>query len=184
MQEHGAVTMDRIKNAKGFTLIEVMITAFILAVGILAMSTMQIRAMNANSSSFSRSSATLIAENILEELQRLPFDDVNLDGTAGADLDAGKAAGSGAPTPGNAAHQYNPANFPVVNNALTLSGTDVVDDTGRTYQIFWNVDKTPVTIGTQSFVPFCTIRLFIYWDTYMGRNHLTMTTIKYNNIEV
>lgn len=176
--------MDRINNAKGFTLIEVMITAFILAVGILAMSAMQIRSMNANSSSFSRSSATMIAENILEELHRLPFDDANLDGTAGANLDAGKAVGSGAPIPGNAAHRYDPANFSVANNALILSGTDVVDDSGRVYQIFWNVEKTPIVIGADSFIPYCTIRLFIYWDTDMGRNHLTMTTTKYNNTKV
>lgn len=176
--------MDRIHNAKGFTLIEVMITVFILAVGILGISAMQIRSMNANSSSFSRSSATLIAENVMEELQRLPFDDANLDGTANADMDAGKAVGGGSPTPGSAAHRYNPANFSVVNNALTVSGTDVVDDTGRVYQVFWNVDKTPVWIGGNSYTPFCTIRLFVYWDTKMGKNHLTMTTIKYNNVEV
>lgn len=176
--------MDRLKDVKGFTLIEVMITSFILAVGILAMSAMQIRSMKANSSSFSRSSATMIAENILEELQRLPFDDANLDPAAVVDLDAGEAVGNGPPTPGNAAHIYDPANFSVINNTLTLSGADVVDDAGRAYQIFWNVDKTPITIGTDQFTPFCTIRLFIYWETDMGINHLTFTTIKYNNVEV
>jgi len=174
--------MDRVNNANGFTLIEVMITTFVLAVGILAMSVMQIRSMNANSSSFSKSSATLVAENILEELHRLPFDDANL--TAGADLDAGAGVGGGAPTPGDADHLYDPANFTVVNNALTLSGTDVVDDNNRVYQIFWNVDKTPITIGADSFIPYCTIRLFIYWDASLGKNHLIMTTIKYNNTKV
>jgi type IV pilus assembly protein PilV len=176
--------MKNIDNANGFTLIEVMITAFILAVGILAMSAMQINAIDASSSSFSRSSATLIAENLLEELKRLPFDDANLDGTAGADLDAGAAVGSGAPNPAVAAHRYDPVNFSAANSALSLSGSDVVGHTGQVYQIFWNVDKTPVVIGTDSFTPFCTIRLFVYWDTRMGRNHLAMTTIKYNNTGV
>ena len=125
----------------------------------------------------------MIAENILEELHRLPFDDANLE-DKGAGLDAGKAVGSGEPAPGDAAHRYNPANFSVSNNALTLSGSNVMDDTGRVYQIFWNVDKTPLVIGTDSFFPYCTIRLFIYWDSDMGRNHLTMTTIKYNNTKV
>jgi len=176
--------MDKLKDVKGFTLIEVMVTTFILAVGILAMCAMQIRAMKANSSSFSRSSATMIAENILEELQRLPFDDDNLDPAAVVNLDAGMPVGNGPPTPGSAAHIYDPANFSVINNSLTKSGFDVVDDTGRVYQIFWNVDKTPITIGTGQFTPFCTIRLFIYWQTEMGINHLTFTTIKYNNVEV
>ena len=175
--------MDKINNDRGFTLIEVMITGFILAIGILAMSTMQMKSMDSNSSAFSRSSATAIAQNILEELKRLPFNDPNLDGVAGADLNAGAGVGNGPPTPANAAHQYDPANFTVANNALSLNGTNIVDPSGRKYQIFWNVDKTPVVIGTQSFTPFCTIRIFLYWNTAMGRNQLSLTTIKYNNVK-
>lgn len=176
--------MNKLNNNRGFTLIEVMITSFVLAVGILAMSTMQIKSMDANSSSFSRSSANGIAEGVVEELKRLPFDDANLDGIANADLDAGAAVGNGAPTPADAAHQYDPANFAAVNNVLTVDGTDLVDASGRVYQIFWNVDKTPIVIGTESSTPYCTVRLFIYWETSVGRNHLVTTTNIYNNTEV
>lgn len=176
--------MNELNNAKGFTLIEVMITSFVLTVGLLAMSAMQIKSMDANSSSFSRSSANVIAEGILEELKRLPFDDTNLDGVANADLDAGAAVGNGAPTPASAAHQYDPANFAAANNVLTLNGTDLVDASGRVYQIFWNVDKTPIVIGTESSTPYCTIRLFIYWETPVGRNRVITTTNIYNNTEV
>jgi type IV pilus assembly protein PilV len=173
--------MDQIKNTEGFTLIEVMIAACILAVGILAVSLMQIKAMDANDSAFSRSDAKLIAQNFLEELRRLPFTDANLSGTAGANLDAGAAAPGGQPTPSAAAHQYNPANFTVINNTFQVSGSSLVDPTGRKYQLFWNVDKTPVVIGGTSYTPFCTIRLFLYWNTTMGLNHLQLTTTKYNN---
>jgi type IV pilus assembly protein PilV len=176
--------MNKINNSNGFTLIEVMITMVILSVGILGMSLMQIRAMDANSSAFSRTTATAIAQNFLEELTRLPFDDINLNGVANADLNAGAAVGAGAPTPADAAHQYLPANFDVINNSFTTSGSDIVINSGRAIQIFWNVDKTPIIIGTGTFTPYCTIRMFLYWDTPSGRNHLTLTTIKYNNVKV
>lgn len=176
--------MNEIKNVRGFTLIEVMITMVILAIGILGMSLMQIKAMHGNSTAFSRSEANAIAENFLEELIRLPFDDVNLNGVANADLNAGVAAAGGLPNPNAAAHWYIPANFSVKNNSLTGDGTDVVNNRGRDLQIFWNVDKTPITIGVDSFTPYCTIRLFLYWATPMGVNHLQLTTVKYNNLKV
>lgn len=174
--------MNKINNSNGFTLIEVMITTFILAVGILGMSLMQMRALNASSSAFSRSSASTIAESFLEELKRLPFDDSNLDGVANADLNAGAAVGGGAPNPAAAAHQYDPANFSFINNMFTVSGSDIVDSNGRKYQIFWNVDKTPILIGVTPETPYCTIRLFLYWNTNTGMDHLALTTNKYNNL--
>jgi type IV pilus assembly protein PilV len=168
--------MNQINNTEGFTLIEVMITSFVLAVGILAMSLMQIKAMDANASAFTRSDASLIAQNFLEELKRLPFNDPNL--TAGTDLNAGAAVGGGAPTPAAADHQYDPANFSVINNTFQVSGSDLVDPTGRKYQLFWNVEKTPVVIGTNSYTPYCIIRLFLYWNSPLGLRHLQVTTTK------
>lgn len=176
--------MPVLKTENGFTLIEVMITMLVLSIGILAMTMMQIKATNGSSSAFSRSRGNSIALTFLEELKRLPFDDTNLTGTAGADLDAGKAPPGGDPTPAAAAHVYTPADFPFLNNMFQSSGNDILDTTGRTYQIFWNVDKSMITIGTDSYTPFCTIRLFVYWNTPLGRNHLIITTVKYNNIKV
>jgi len=176
--------MDRLKNKNGFTLIEVMITMLVLSVGILAMTTMQITATNGSSSAFSRSRANSIALTFLEEIKRLPFDDTALAGTAGANLDAGIAPAGGVPNPALAAHRFNAANFPFFANMYQASGTDIRDTTGKVFQIFWNVDKSPIAIGTDTYTPFCTIKLFVYWDTPLGLNHLVITTIKYNNVKV
>lgn len=176
--------MITLKNKGGFTLIEVMITMLVLSIGILAMTMMQIKATHGSSSAYSRSRANSIALTFLEELKRLPFDDANLTGSAGANLDAGIAPAGGAPTPASAAHVYTAANFPFLTNMFQTSGTDILDTTGKAYQIFWNVDRSPITIGTDTYTPFCTIRLFVYWNTPLGRNHAIFTAIKYNNIKV
>jgi hypothetical protein len=117
-------------------------------------------------------------------LKRLPFDDANLNGTAGANLDAGMAAAGGDPTPADAAHVYNSATLPFLSSVYQSNANTLVDSTGKIYEIFWNVDKSPITIGTDTYTPFCTIRLFVYWDTPLGKKHLAITTIKYNNIKV
>ncbi len=166
--------MVKFKNKNGFTLIEVMITMLVLSIGILAMTAMQIKASNGSSAAFSRSRANSTAITFLEELKRLPFDDTNLTGVANADLNTVNAD----------THYYTAANFPFLNNMFQSSGTDIVDTTGKVHQIFWNVDKSPITIGTDTYTPFCTIRLFVYWNTPLGQNHVIITTIKYNNIKV
>ena len=58
----------------GFTLIEVMITLAIFAIGILAVSAMQITAVNQNSGSRMQTEATAVAEQLLERLMALPYD--------------------------------------------------------------------------------------------------------------
>ena len=152
----------------------------VLSIGILAVAVMQIKTIDDNSTAFSRSYANDIALTFLEELKRLPFDDPNL--TAGINLDAGMAVGTGTPTPGNADH-FNPAALLTIANMYQVSGTDIIDNTGTRFQLFWNVDRTDtITVGADSFTPYCKIRLFIYWETPVGRNHIKVTTIKYSNL--
>jgi type IV pilus assembly protein PilV len=174
--------MNITKDKKGFTLIEVVIAMAILSIGILAVTAMQIEAIRGNADASVRSQANAVALSVLEELKRLPFDDANL--TAGANLNAGMAIAGGTPTPASADHVYAPGQMPLLSNIYRVIGTNLVDSSGTNYQIFWNVDKTPVVIGTESFIPFCTIRLFMYWDTFMGTNHLEVTAYKYNNIKL
>lgn len=164
---------------KGFTLIEVMITIVILFVGILAMTMMQVQAIKGNHSAFSRTTANAIALTFLEELRRIPFDDANL--TAGTDLDAGKAPSGGNPVPANADHQYDPENFPALSSMYQVNNNNIVDESGKEFQLFWNVTTNSITIGTNTNTLFCTIRLFMYWNTMMGMNSLSITTIKFNN---
>lgn len=170
------------KDEKGFTLIEVIIAMGVFCIGILGVMAMQIQAIQGNAGASSRSQANTVALSVIEELKRLPFDDVNL--TAGANLNAGIAVTGGTPTPDAADHIFIPARLPLLSNIYQVSGNNIVDNSGTRYQIFWNVDKTPVVIGTNSFIPLCTIRLFMYWDSAQGTDHLEITAYKYNDIDI
>jgi len=62
-------------NQAGFTLIEVMIAAVILAIGILAVAAMQVSAVNGNNTARSFSEATTLAQDSIERIIRLDFTD-------------------------------------------------------------------------------------------------------------
>ena len=60
---------------RGFTLVEVLIAMFIFTIGILAVATMQIAAMTGNSSADHATARVVNAQQKLEQLFALPFDD-------------------------------------------------------------------------------------------------------------
>ena len=67
---------------QGFTLIEVLIALAIFAVGFLALSSMQITAINTNANSRNSTTVINIAKDRAEELMALPYTDANLVGSA------------------------------------------------------------------------------------------------------
>lgn len=69
-------------NARGFTLIEVLIGMAIFAIGILAVTTMQMRSINQNASARLQTEATTLAADWMERLMALPYDDPWLDEAA------------------------------------------------------------------------------------------------------
>jgi len=64
---------QRSRKSGGFTLIEVMIAIGILAFGLLALTTMQIKAMHGGNRGRHASNAAAIAENKMEQLQQDPW---------------------------------------------------------------------------------------------------------------
>jgi len=62
----------------GFTLIEVMIALVILAVGLLALATMQIVSIRANAFSSEMTYATMLAQSKLEQIRNMDYDDDDL----------------------------------------------------------------------------------------------------------
>jgi type IV pilus assembly protein PilV len=66
------------KKQSGFTLIEVMIALIILAVGLLALATMQIVSIKANAFSSEMTYSTMLAQQQLETLRNLGFSDAYL----------------------------------------------------------------------------------------------------------
>ena len=182
------------KDDTGFTLIEVIIAMFILSFGIIAASAMQMGAIQGNNSASYRSAATHLGLSFLEELKRMDFDDTSSylgKNVNAVSLDDGKAeASAGQVLPNSVDHQFVPGDFPSFASSYQLVGTTLIDNKGHQFTIFWNVNYettagSPVE-SSSGIAPYCTIRLFIYWNnpTGAGRNHLEFTTTKYNNIKV
>ena len=67
------------KNAQGFSLIEVLIAMAIFAIGILAVTSMQMRSINLNTSARLQTEASTLAVDWMERLLAKPFEDICLD---------------------------------------------------------------------------------------------------------
>jgi type IV pilus assembly protein PilV len=65
-------------DIKGFTLIEVLIVMAIFSIGILAVAVMQMTSTKGNASARRITEATALAENQIENLMQLPYDDADL----------------------------------------------------------------------------------------------------------
>jgi prepilin-type N-terminal cleavage/methylation domain-containing protein len=70
---------DWICAQHGFTLLEVMIALAIFAIGILAVSAMQINSINQNAGARMQTEATSLASDSMERLLALPYDHEQLD---------------------------------------------------------------------------------------------------------
>jgi prepilin-type N-terminal cleavage/methylation domain-containing protein len=67
-----------LSRKNGFSLLEVLIALLLFAVGILAIGGIQIGSIRGNSFSQEVTQATVLSQEKLEELKRMPFDDSNL----------------------------------------------------------------------------------------------------------
>ncbi len=68
--------MKQSHNDNGFTIIEVLIAIVILSIGILAVAKMQIASINSNSNAMKFTEATIAAQNQIESLMAISFDNV------------------------------------------------------------------------------------------------------------
>lgn len=71
--------MNILKNIKGFTLIEAIITMLILTIGILAINKMQISSIKGNATANKLTIASTTASNAYELLLSIPYDNPALD---------------------------------------------------------------------------------------------------------
>ena len=62
-------------NNKGFTLLEILIAISVLAIALLAMAQMQIVAISTNAFANRMTKATTLAQDKIEQLKRLPYND-------------------------------------------------------------------------------------------------------------
>jgi type IV pilus modification protein PilV len=69
----------------GFTIIEVMVAISILAVGLMAVFTAQSRSITGNTNANRQTEAMTLAQDRMEQLLALSYDDVNTDGSPVSD---------------------------------------------------------------------------------------------------
>jgi prepilin-type N-terminal cleavage/methylation domain-containing protein len=74
-----AYKFSKIQSEKGFSLIEVVIAMAILSVGLLAIASMQISAIKVNSTARDMTERSTVAQDKLEKLVAMPYNDPNLD---------------------------------------------------------------------------------------------------------
>jgi type IV pilus assembly protein PilV len=65
-------------DQKGFSLIEILIAMTIFAIGVLALAEMQITAIRGNAFSSTTTDGTTLAQDRIEQLMNLPYDDGDL----------------------------------------------------------------------------------------------------------
>ncbi|MBF0224261.1 MAG: prepilin-type N-terminal cleavage/methylation domain-containing protein [Desulfobacterales bacterium] len=70
--------MHNLRNEKGFTIIEAMVTLAVFSFGILALASMQISFINGSKASILRTDATKWATIYAERFMAAPVDDINL----------------------------------------------------------------------------------------------------------
>ena len=69
------------RTSGGFTLLEVLVTLAVLAVGLLALLIMQVYALSGGPQSRHSTTGSMIARDQIELIQRMPFSDTNLQPT-------------------------------------------------------------------------------------------------------
>ena len=151
--------MSKLKQ-EGFTLVEILIAIAILAFGLLAVATMQVRAIKTNAIASGISQGLTLGQAKVEELMNLSYghsdlDDSDGDGT-GKDID-----NDGEDDGGN--------NFGLDDT----TGADGSDANGR-YTIYWNIAvDEPVTSSK-------TIRVIVTWTERGINKNVKLDFVKSN----
>lgn len=119
--------MDRLsaRRRQGFSLIELMLTLTVLAFGFVAISAMQIQALQGGAKGRHRTGASMVAQDQIEMIQRMSIDDAALD-----IMDPVAWA--------------NPPWISGGNGLVTVSaGTNAGTDQIIQYQVWYTVDEDP-----------------------------------------
>jgi type IV pilus assembly protein PilV len=108
---------------QGFTLIEVLIAMSIFAIGILAVGSMQVSAINKYAGARNSTTVVTVAKDRVEELNGLAYDD--------ADLVAGE-------------HSVSAGNLTLATDGIDNDENGQIDEAGETghISIIWNVTET------------------------------------------
>ncbi len=145
------------QTQRGFTLIEVMAAMAMLGFGLLALSTLQIRAMKEGGSGWRTNQAAVIARDALEVVQRLPWAQV-------------AATGGFAAPPWISFGGYPAGDIPV-----TVAGSGSTTNLFEVYSVRWRVTDN----GGSAFLRDVDIQVSWNEDHFPNRQ-LTLSTLRYN----
>jgi len=146
-------------NQNGFTLIEVLIGITVFAIGILALTIMQVGAVKGNSSASGLTEASTVGQDKLEELLALDYDDPVIDDT---DVTDDGTVGL---------IWLNDATAVTVATAAGSIDT-FLGTTNIQYNIFWYVAVNNPFTNTK------TIRVIVNWNEQGRQRTVTLDTLK------
>ena len=144
----------------GFTLIEVMITVGILSIGLLALASMQITAIKDNSFSSNLTEASALAQQKMEELMNLQYNDAELADTDGDGTN--QDSDNNGVDDDNGDDNKTDDDFGLWHN--TVATADHNENQGD-YNLFWNVAIDEPFTNTK------TIRIIVTWNGQARRIH-------------
>ena len=154
-------------NQNGFTLIEVLIGITVFAIGILALTIMQIGAVKGNSSAGSLTEASTVGQDKLEELMTLDYANV-------VDLNDDDGDGTGQDTDGDGVDDDG-GNFGLDDLASPDGTAQYQGTTNIQYNIFWNIAVDHPFPNTK------TIRLIVNWNERGRLRTVTFDSLKNAN---
>ena len=140
------------KQEKGFTIIELLIAVSVLSIGILGVASMQVMAIQGNHTASNITEATVLAQDRLEELKALAYDDTNLQDT---DFDGDGGLGD----------------FGFDNDPSTQADADYQDASDPKYTVYWNVSANSPISNNKS------IRVVVTWPNQGGISQVSLNSI-------
>ena len=150
---------------KGFSLIEILIAITIFAIGILAVAKMQITAIKGNSFARNMTDASNIAQDKMEELIALDYNNALLDDTNGDGTNKDTSPCDGVDDSGN--------DFGLNNDTINTSDHySQYQGTVILYNIFWNIAVDEPTTGDKH------IRLIVSWTDNKLPKEIKLDAVK------
>lgn len=159
---------DRIMDQRGFTLLEVLIAGAILTIGLLGIAAMMITAIQANAQSRKMAVATNLAQQRIEEMKNIPFENlfktdplnsnnssnlapvdmsVNATNVAASDNGSNPCAANPSPTPPDTVG-YPCGDMTANDRVWTYNLSTTIDNI--TYRRIWTVQRNPDINGNGS----------------------------------
>ncbi len=158
--------LNRIKDQKGFTLLEMLVAGAILAIGLLGIAAMMISSMQANNQARRTSIATNLAQQRIEEMRNIPFENLYKTDPSNSNKSSNEAPANMSVSNGTATQTVIPvdngvnsspcdATYPCGdvtsgNKVWTYSLSYTDPDTGIVFRRIWTVQRNPDIDGDNS----------------------------------